>query len=157
MLNRTLPWYLVLATTAVLGLWHSGRLTSARMPQWDSREASLKEMARTYLGDADALTPLGHALKQLPDGEEVLLLGGQSDARASETFLLVSYIAWPRKVWFISQGLPLDSRIKHQPPPPGTKPGALLFYRLTPPPQLAARARTIGSELSLVVTAEGPR
>ena len=148
-------WLTLLAGSLLAG-------ASALPRHWDrsalrlhDRDASLRAVGRDHLLIDDAPERLRAFLTDVPGDSAVIVFGRAPDWRLNETYLLISYLAWPRPVWLVCAGARAGSPIDQLPPPAGTKPGALMFFDSTLPAGLRAEPVQIGPKLAAVLRPSG--
>jgi hypothetical protein len=154
MLRSRHLWIVLFSACFVLGLAGVWRALVWRVPRFNDREASLREMATQHLGIPDGLEQIRALLTPLPKDAAVIFFGSTQEWESTEMFLLTSDLAWPRPVWFVA----INSKgAKPAVPPPAAvaaSASALAFFDVQPPFALTAKARRVGSRFSFILNPE---
>ena len=133
-------WWLALTAFAAGGIVVWSRFSETAAPGFGNPDAALDALARTRFGLEHGASALRRELAGLAPDAPILVFGSGDDWTLTEAHFLVSYLAWPRPVWCVGLMPPGQRTQFDYPPPPGLQPAALLFYKLDPPPGVAARS-----------------
>jgi hypothetical protein len=110
-------------------------------------DTGLDVLARQHFGMDRGAAILRREIAPIPSDAPILVIGPGDDWTLTESYYLISYLAWPRPVW--SAGLvPRGQKARFEnPPPAGVKPAARFVYEIPPPPGFPGRQ--IGDRLWL--------
>lgn len=94
------------------------------------------------------------AMSGIPPDQGIVFIGSGDDESVDLIHHSVSYLGWPRPIGEVRCGAAGGPASEIYLPPVGKTVKWLMFYRVSPPPDLAQTSRSIGPHLSLTPASE---